>query len=148
MTGSETYRVCFADTDAGGIVYHARYFEMAERGRNAVLAAAGFQLRDFYETSRLVLVLHRATLLFAAPALLDDVLTLDSGILALRSVRSCWRTVIRRDDSLICQVDVDLVCLERGSRRLIAFPPELETVLRRVPRTAPSSGRGGAVAIP
>jgi acyl-CoA thioester hydrolase len=46
MTGSETYRVCFADTDAGGIVYHARYFEMAERpqrrtGRRRV-SVAGF----------------------------------------------------------------------------------------------------------
>jgi acyl-CoA thioester hydrolase len=45
------FRICFADTDAGGIVYHARYIEIAERARMELFADAnehkgGFVIRE------------------------------------------------------------------------------------------------------
>ena len=36
-------RVYYEDTDAGGVVYHARYLAFAERGRTEMLRAAGFE---------------------------------------------------------------------------------------------------------
>ena len=62
----QTYRVCFGDTDAGGIVYHARYFEMAERSRNETLRDAGVPIGDLFlgklveaAGDGIALVLHR-----------------------------------------------------------------------------------------
>jgi len=36
-----TLRVYYEDTDAGGILYHARYLAFAERARTEALRAAG-----------------------------------------------------------------------------------------------------------
>ena len=36
--------VSYADTDAGGVVYHGRYIEMAERARNPLFAAEALRI--------------------------------------------------------------------------------------------------------
>jgi acyl-CoA thioester hydrolase len=99
----QTYRVCFGDTDAGGIVYHARYFEMAERSRNETLRDAGVPIGDLFlgklveaAGDGIALVLHRGTAKFDTPAFVDDLLTLRSGTLKVNAARSWWRTVIGR----------------------------------------------------
>jgi acyl-CoA thioester hydrolase len=47
------FMIAYADTDAGGIVYHARYVEIAERARMAAFAGiddpgGGFVIRELH----------------------------------------------------------------------------------------------------
>ena len=44
------FRVCYSDTDAAGVVYHARYLEMFERSQQVAIifsAALGYILNEF-----------------------------------------------------------------------------------------------------
>ena len=40
------FSICYADTDAGGVVYHSRYIDMAERARMEMLHELGISCRD------------------------------------------------------------------------------------------------------
>lgn len=72
-------RVYFEDTDASGIVYHARYLAFFERGRSEFLRALGIDhaaaLQQSVE-SRLGFAVRRCQIDYLKPALLDDQLTI------------------------------------------------------------------------
>jgi acyl-CoA thioester hydrolase len=65
------FRIHYADTDAGGIVYHARYLEMAERCRAELLRALGLPL---IEADGAGFVARSAQVDWLRPARLDDLL--------------------------------------------------------------------------
>lgn len=131
--GISHYRVCFGDTDAGGVVYHARYFEMAERGRNALMEDYGVPVGPLFDDREIALVLRRASLEFIRFARYDQWLRLETGILTANPARTRWRTSIFNDKTLLCKVDVEIVCIDRKSKKLIAAPPDIADVFSRLP---------------
>ena len=52
-------RVCYEDTDAGGIVYHANHLHFAERGRTEMLRAMGIELGRLREDQGLIFVVQK-----------------------------------------------------------------------------------------
>src|SRR5690349_18850386 len=68
-------RVYWEDTDAGGVVYHARYLHFLERARTEWLRASGFGQNDLKAGEGVVFVVHAMDIRFNAPARLDDLLT-------------------------------------------------------------------------
>ncbi len=60
------FQIAYADTDAGGIVYHARYIEIAERAR--------MNWMDFTmpENGDVVYVLHKLSMRYIRPLRLGD----------------------------------------------------------------------------
>ena len=127
------YRVIYADTDAMGVVYHARYLEMAERARNHALENAGIQIRRLSDDSNISLVVHRVIMELIAPLRVDDEVVLRSGILHRRSSRVWWRTEVVLNDVRHALVDVATVCFDRKVRRLVAAPDCLEQALNTLP---------------
>jgi acyl-CoA thioester hydrolase len=130
----QTYRVCFADTDAGGIVYHARYLEIAERSRNELLRGAGISLGALVRSARAKrdgagLVLHRIVAKFNAPAFPDDLLTLHTEIQSHNAARSMWRTAISRDQTPICVIDAELVCINVTTGQAVLIPDFLNKAI-------------------
>ena len=131
-------RVIFADTDAGGVVYHPRYLEMAERGRNELMRAAGLNVGNLFEHRRLSLALRSADMRFHVPAQFDDQLTIRTGVERLGPASSRWVSRIRRGGTLVCTVRAELVCLDRFSRRPILYPDDLRCVFERMQSSAPA----------
>ncbi len=68
-------RVYWEDTDAGGVVYHARYLHFLERARSEWLRASGIGQQQLRDEAGIVFVVHRMEIDFKAPARLDDLLT-------------------------------------------------------------------------
>ena len=136
-----TCRVIFGDTDAGGVVYHPRYLEMAERGRNELLRAAGLGVGDLFEHRRLSLALRAADMKFHAPARFDDRLTVRSGVERLGAASSRWISRIHRGGTLICTVRAELVCMDRIGRRPIPYPDDLRCVFERMQASGPTLER-------
>lgn len=120
-----TCRVIFGDTDAGGVVYHPRYLEMAERGRNELMRAAGLDVGNLFQDRRLSLVSRSADMKFHFPARFDDRLTIRTSVVRLGAASSGWVSRIRRGGTLVCTVRIDLVCMDRFSRRPILYPEDL-----------------------
>ena len=136
--GVTNCRVIFGDTDAGGVVYHPRYLEMAERGRNELMRAAGLDVGNMFEHRRLSLALRSADMKFHVPALFDDHLTIRTAVERLGAASSMWISRIRRGGTLVCTVRAELVCMDRFSRRPILYPGDLRCVFERMRSSTPT----------
>ena len=90
-------RVYYEDTDAGGVVYHARYLHFMERARGEALRDLGVPTAQMIEDHALGFVVRRCELDYAAPARLDDWLIVQTEVMSLRS-----STVVMRQ-SVLCE---------------------------------------------
>jgi len=72
-------RVYFEDTDAGGIVYHARYLAFAERARTEALREAGAPHSELVARHGLFFVVQRAEMDYLRPVRLDQEIVVVTG---------------------------------------------------------------------
>ena len=107
-------RVIFGDTDAGGIVYHPRYLEMAERGRNELARSLGLDVGKLFSEEGYGLALRSCDLKFHTPAVFDDLLTIHTHVSKLRAASSVWTTKIKRGPTEICTVNAEIICMDRS----------------------------------
>jgi acyl-CoA thioester hydrolase len=124
------HKVCYADTDAGGVVYHARYIEMVERSRNRVMYAAGYSFAELAQAHQVMLIVHKVQATYLAPAFLEDDLSLSSRLSACRPSRTVWETEVRRGETLLATVSMDMVALDTVTRRLARMPEAFLAALR------------------
>jgi acyl-CoA thioester hydrolase len=116
------YIVCYADTDAGGVVYHARYIEMVERARNKLMYLAGFSFATLGRQYQVMLIVHKVEAVYHAPAFLEDKLQLTSRITRCRPSRTVWVTDVTKDGVLIASITIEMVALHTVTRRLAKHP--------------------------
>ncbi len=117
-----SYRVCYADTDAGGIVYHGRYIEISERARNNLMNHVGFTFARLANEFQVMLVAQKVEATYFAPALLEDLLTLRTRLTKCRAAYSVWVTEVFRGEELLATVTVKIVLLNTLSRKLARHP--------------------------
>ena len=125
-----SYRVIFGDTDAGGIVYHSRYLELAERGRNESMRQLKLDVGHLFAVGNLGFALRSCELKFLAPALFDDLLTIFTTLHKLRSASSVWMTRIKRGPVEICHVNAEIICMDRVRHQPTLFPQPVMTALQ------------------
>lgn len=109
-------RVYYADTDAGGIVYHARYLEFAERCRSEFLRQIGHPL---IATNGCQFVVRRAQIEWLAPARLDNLLVCKTSVEGANGARVNMRHRMFLDEALVASIDVELAyvsALQRPKR--------------------------------
>lgn len=109
-------RVYYEDTDAGGIVYHASYLKFAERGRTELLRAAGYDHQSLQKDPGIFFVVWHMDIDYLAPARLDDLLTVKTGILELKNASFTMKQAIFCHDVLVCSMEVILVCVTMDAK--------------------------------
>ncbi len=107
-------RVYYEDTDAAGMVYHARYLAFAERGRAEMLRWAGVPHEDLVRIEGLIFVVRRVKIDYLRPARLDDVLQLTTTPTVMKAASAILRQEFVTDGRPIATADVELACV-RGS---------------------------------
>lgn len=122
-------RIYYEDTDAGGVVYHANYLNYFERGRNEFLRERGLSVRDMHEKGSIFPVV-RVEVDYRAPAVLDDLLWIETEIadVGRSSFTLVQRAVRKRDDKLLAEGRITLVCVGSGMKAK-RLPAELLAVL-------------------
>jgi len=126
------YRVYWEDTDAGGVVYHARYLHFFERARSDWLLNLGFpQVRLKNEVNRLFAV-SRMDTRFLSPARLEDELEVSVVVEQLRAASVNFSQAIHRvaDGDLLATADVRAVCLAADTFRPARAPADLVEAIR------------------
>jgi acyl-CoA thioester hydrolase len=120
-------RVYWEDTDAGGVVYHARYLHFLERARSEWFRALGIGQQRLREVDGIVFVVHRMQLAFNAPARLDDLLSATVAIENLRSASFSVRQQLLREpaQAALVEADVRIACLDAASFRPRPIPNHL-----------------------
>lgn len=73
-------RVYFSDTDAGGVVYHSRYLDMAEHARTEWLHLLNIDHRGYLRDQGTVFVVRSVKADYLGPAFLDETLVVRSRL--------------------------------------------------------------------
>ena len=81
LTLRQTFRIYYEDTDAGAVVYHARYLAFAERARTEALRALGVPHAEMAMQHGLIFMVRRVEIDYQAPARLDDELGIVTRVL-------------------------------------------------------------------
>ncbi len=118
-------RVYYADTDAGQVVYHARYLDFAERARTEMM-----RLVDRNETYRgngegVLFVVRAAEIDYRAPARLDDILTVHSSAVHLGGASFRLEQQIWRGDIVLASLLITLVSVSQTGN-----PTRIPDILR------------------
>ncbi len=72
-------RVYFSDTDAGGIVYHSKYLDMAEHARTEMLILLGIDHSGHMKSEGTCFVVKSVNVDYIAPAFLEEKLVIRSN---------------------------------------------------------------------
>ncbi|MFC4819393.1 tol-pal system-associated acyl-CoA thioesterase [Dokdonella ginsengisoli] len=120
-------RIYWEDTDAGGVVYHARYLHFLERARTEWLRAGGFGQQQLREEFGVVFVVHRMELDFNAPARLDDLLIATVEPVERRSASFVVRQALRREPEPkpLVEARVRIACVDAERFRPRPIPDHL-----------------------
>ncbi len=78
-------RVRYAETDQMGVVYYANYFIWFEVGRVELMRSLGFDYRNLEAQEQCFLPVVEANCRYRAPARYDDLLTLETRVVNLRT---------------------------------------------------------------
>ena len=81
-------RVQYEDTDAGGIVYHAKYLAFAERARSAWLRVLDIDQPRLLSEEKLAFVVRHVDIDFLQAAALGDVLAVTSEVVKIGGARA------------------------------------------------------------
>jgi acyl-CoA thioester hydrolase len=77
-------RVYHEDTDFSGRVYYASYLRFLERGRTELLRRLGFANQEIAGRLGVIFVVRRLRIEYLAPAVMDDLLLVETEISELR----------------------------------------------------------------
>ena len=126
------YRVYWEDTDAGGVVYHARYLHFFERARSDWLLSLGFPQVELRDRANRLFAISRMDTRFLVPARLEDELEVTVVVEQLRAASVHFSQAMYRvgDGQLLATADVRAVCLEADTFRPARAPAELFDVIR------------------
>jgi acyl-CoA thioester hydrolase len=120
-------RVRFCETDLMGIVHHGSYVLYCEAGRVEWLRKRGVTYAD-WAASGVHLPVVEVSLKYIAPARFDDVLSVETSLLELRTVSLKFGYVIRRGESRIAEGWTRLGCID-GDHKLYRIPEPMRCVL-------------------
>ncbi|HUO12846.1 MAG TPA: tol-pal system-associated acyl-CoA thioesterase [Caulobacteraceae bacterium] len=110
-------RVYYEDTDFTGVVYHASYLKFFERGRTEFLRGAGVEHRALLESpDPAVFAVTRLSLHYRAPAKVDDALIVRTRLSNSRGIRMLAHQRLFRDAELLCEAEVEIVCIRPDGR--------------------------------
>jgi acyl-CoA thioester hydrolase len=119
-------RVYYEDTDFSGRVYHASYLRFLERGRTEWLRGRGFAHRELAETSSVAFAVRSLQIEFLAPALMDDLLRVETSVAAARGASIEFRQRISRSDRELVTAAVKVAAVRDGR------PARIPASLRRL----------------
>jgi len=125
LTGRLGVRVYYEDTDFSGRVYHASYLRFLERGRTEWLRGFGFGHREIAGATGVVFAVRRLQIEYLAPALMDDLLDVETRVSDVRGASLAFRQRIVRDSRELVTAAV-LVAAIRDDR-----PARIPDSLRR-----------------
>jgi acyl-CoA thioester hydrolase len=121
-------RIYYEDTDFSGVVYHASYLRFLERGRTEFLRAAGVDHRTlFSEEPPRVLVVRRMEIDFVKPALMDDMVSVETERESMTGATVILSQKIRRGGELLLSAVVTIVCVAKG--RAVRLPASVRSAL-------------------
>jgi len=117
---SISVRVYYEDTDFSGVVYHASYLRFMERGRTELIRALGIEQRELFDgDAALGFAVRRMLIDFVRPAVMDDLLTVETKPTLARGATMELEQRILRGEEVLITAQVKVACVGGGKARRI-----------------------------
>ena len=123
-------RVYWEDTDAGGVVYHARYLAFMERARSEWMRALGWGQEQLRTADDVAFAVRAMELDFRAPARLDDQLQVSVRLLECRGASFSVGQRIERAGTVLVVARVRIAALRASDFKPRPIPAALITELK------------------
>lgn len=117
-------RVYYEDTDAGGIVYHARYLYYLERARTEWLRQSGYNQGELKQQG-VIFVVHSMNIKWISPAKLDDQLQVNVRIDKVKKASIQFEQTITLAGQQKLSATVLVACLNTSNMKPSAIPSEI-----------------------
>jgi acyl-CoA thioester hydrolase len=123
-------RIYYEDTDFSGVVQHVAYLRFLERGRTEFLRACGVdQSALFAAPAPLAFAVRRLDIAYLRPALMDDLLCVETGIAKLGGASIDMDQRILRGTELLVTAQVRVAAVAAGKAQRL--PGEIFAKLSR-----------------
>jgi acyl-CoA thioester hydrolase len=122
-------RVYYQHTDAGGVVYHARYLDFMEAARTELLHDLGFDLAELATREHVLFIVYRMEVDYRRPALLDDRIEATAEIRRAGRARLEFAQTVRRGAEVLVEAVVHVACMDARSHRPVPLPERLRTTI-------------------
>ena len=109
-------RVYYEDTDAGGLVYHSRYLNYAERARSELLRLLGIHQSHLMAEHAMAFAVRDCTVDFLRPARFDDLIEVRSRLLKLAAAWVSADQGIWRGDDLLVRIKIRIAAMRANGR--------------------------------
>ena len=119
-------RIYYEDTDAGGVVYHARYLHFFERARTEYFRSIGFTQQVLLREQQIAFVVKSLVIDYKFPAKLDDWLFVEMEIVAIKGATILFKQYLKRDTDVLSMADVKVACVDLNKMKPVAIPEELK----------------------
>ena len=106
-------RVYYEDTDFSARVYHASYLRFLERARTELLREAGIHQGALHQSDDpYVFVVRRMEIEWLKPALMDDLLCVETTVASQRGPLLTLSQRIKRDEQVLLTAEVLVVTIK------------------------------------
>ncbi len=125
-----TKRVYYHDTDAGNVVYYARYLEHLEEGRTEFCRHNGIDVAGYAAQGVIFPVVH-LEIDYKSPGRYGDTLRIRTVPEKIGNASVHFAQEIRRDDTVILTAKTVWACVSR-ELKVRRIPDEMRAALERV----------------
>ena len=126
-------RVYYEDTDAGGIVYHSKYMNFAERARTEFLRKYNLDQSTIEKKYGLIFVVKYLNINYVNYSSLDDVLNVRTFISSLNKAKVVFSQLIYKNINLIATLEVTVCCLNKN-RKVARMNDQIYDTLKKQER--------------
>ena len=109
-------RVYYEDTDAGGLVYHSRYLNYAERARSELLRLRGIHQSELMAREGVAFAVRDCSMEFLKPARFDERLEVRSRLVRMAAAWDAAEQAVCRGDELLVDIKVRVAAVRRNGR--------------------------------
>ncbi|MEQ5182981.1 tol-pal system-associated acyl-CoA thioesterase [Providencia alcalifaciens] len=118
-------RVYYEDTDAGGVVYHARYLAFFERARTEMLRNKGINQQSLL-AENLGFVVRSMTIDFIKGARLDDLLEVETEVIEIKRASLLFQQrLVDLQGNLLCGATALIACVDTSKMKPKALPKSI-----------------------
>ncbi|WBM61709.1 tol-pal system-associated acyl-CoA thioesterase [Providencia sp. PROV188] len=118
-------RVYYEDTDAGGVVYHARYLAFFERARTEMLRNKGINQQSLL-AENLGFVVRSMTIDFIKGARLDDLLEVETEVVVIKLASLLFQQrLVDLQGNLLCGATALIACVDTSKMKPKALPKSI-----------------------
>ena len=109
-------RVYYEDTDLGGVVYYANYLRFIERARSEWIRNLGIDQIKMRNEEKAIFVVTKLKADYLRLAYFDDILTLETEIEVVSSVRAYFHQNIFCKGEVIFSAEVCVACTSTSGK--------------------------------